>query len=76
MAKPTEKLHPVLIRRPKVLQRCAISNTTLHRLITAGEFPPPVQLGERSVAWVESEVDAWIEARIEASRTQRGAGHV
>ena len=64
---------PTLIRRPEVLQRCGISNSTLHRLINAGNFPAPIQLGPRSVAWVESEVILWIEQRIEASRGQGGA---
>lgn len=63
----TTSIHsPTLIRRPEVLQRCGISNTTLHRLIHAGDFPTPVRLGPRAVAWVESEVVEWIEQRIEA----------
>ena len=57
-----------LLRRPDVLHRCGISNSTLHRLIHAGNFPAPIQLGPRAVAWVESEVDTWIQQRIEASR--------
>jgi prophage regulatory protein len=28
------------------------------------EFPKPVKIGHGSVAWVESEVDAWISARM------------
>jgi len=76
MAKATTKTPPVLLRRPEVLRRCGISNTTLHRLIHSGDFPPPVQLGERSVAWIESEIDAWIVSRIEASRAKGDAGHV
>ncbi len=54
-----------LIRRPEVLQRCAFSNSTLHRLIKAKNFPSPVQLGVRAVAWVEEDVDAWIRERID-----------
>ncbi len=33
------------------------------------DFPEPIKIGARAVAWVEEEVDAWIEARIEASRS-------
>ena len=29
-------------------------------------FPKPVKIGTRSVAWVEEEVDAWVEARVAA----------
>ncbi|HDG1730861.1 TPA: AlpA family phage regulatory protein, partial [Vibrio cholerae] len=30
-----------------------------------GEFPQSVSLGERAIAWVESEVDVWMEKRLE-----------
>lgn len=63
---------PNLIRRADVLQRCAISNSTLHRLINAGEFPAPVQVSRRSVAWVECEVSDWITARICERPTSKG----
>ncbi|MER9820023.1 AlpA family phage regulatory protein [Mesorhizobium sp. M0129] len=36
-------------------------------MAAAGEFPKPVQLGERRVAYVRAEVEAWIDSRI-ASR--------
>ncbi|HYE35391.1 helix-turn-helix transcriptional regulator [Methylocaldum sp.] len=31
-------------------------------------FPRPVKLSKRESAWVESEVRAWMQSRIEASR--------
>ncbi|WP_373182416.1 helix-turn-helix transcriptional regulator [Halomonas campaniensis] len=61
-----------LLRRPDVLHRCGISNSTLHRLINAGDFPAPIQLSPRAVAWIESEINEWIEQRIEASRAGEG----
>lgn len=57
-----------LLRRGEVLARCAFSNSTLHRLIKSGDFPPPIQLGSRAVAWIESEINSWIEQRIEDVR--------
>lgn len=63
----TETTH-TLIRRPEVLRRCGISNTTLHRLIHAGDFPPSIRVGPRAVAWVEAEVSDWIKQRIYAGR--------
>jgi len=36
----------------------------LYNKITEGSFPPPISVGARSVAWVESEVTAIIEAWI------------
>ncbi|MBZ4276300.1 AlpA family phage regulatory protein, partial [Mycobacterium tuberculosis] len=37
-------------------------------LIQDGEFPKPIKLG-RSSRWLRSEVEAWMQARIEDSRT-------
>lgn len=62
-----------LIRRAEVLRRCAISNSTLYRLIDAGQFPAPVQVSPRNVAWVEHEIDEWIAHRI-CERTNSSGG--
>ena len=55
---------PRLLRLPAVLDRVGVSRASLYRMIAAGEFPAPVQLSPRSVAWPESDVSEWIEARI------------
>ncbi|WP_240407673.1 AlpA family phage regulatory protein [Halomonas sp. JS92-SW72] len=59
-----------LLRRNEVLDRCAISSTTLHRLIEAGQFPPAVTITSRRVAWVEHEVENWIACRINQARRE------
>lgn len=53
-----------LIRKKDVLAATGFKNSTLYKYISEGRFPRPVSLGERSVAWVESEVVEWISARI------------
>jgi prophage regulatory protein len=35
----------------------------LRRKCNAGEFPKPVPLSEQRIAWLEDEIDAWIEAK-------------
>ena len=39
------------------------SRQHLHRLVKAKKFPAPLKLGSATNGWLESEVDAWIEAR-------------
>jgi prophage regulatory protein len=39
------------------------SRVTLWRRVRAGTFPAPVDVGGGRIAWVRSEVDAWIESR-------------
>ena len=58
-----------LERKPSVLDRTGLSNSTLYDEINAGRFPRPVKIGARSVGWVKSEVDEWIAQRI-AKRDQ------
>jgi len=67
--------NPVRIIRLKTVKaRCGLSRSTLYNRMAAGEFPRAVTLGARSVGWIESEIDAWIAARIEASRTPNNFG--
>ncbi len=66
MARTPQK---TLIRRREVLARTGHSDTGLDRAMQDHGFPEPIKIGARAVAWVEDEVDAWIEARIAASRS-------
>lgn len=57
-----------IIRLPEVKSKTGQSRTTIYEKVKEGTFPAPISLGGRSVGWVESEVDEWIDALIEASR--------
>lgn len=52
-----------LIRRPEVEARTGLSRSTIYDWMKRGEFPQPVKLGARIVAWRESDVTAWQESR-------------
>jgi prophage regulatory protein len=41
-----------------------MSRSQIYALIQKGEFPKPIKLSERSSAWVESEIQEWIDIRI------------
>jgi len=47
-----------------------VSDKWIYQLIKDGIFPKPIKLG-RSSRWLQSEVEAWLQARIDASRPQR-----
>lgn len=47
-----------------------VSDKWIYRLIKDGLFPKPIKLG-RSSRWLQSEVEIWLQARIDASRPQR-----
>nr|WP_291510682.1 AlpA family transcriptional regulator [Acidithiobacillus sp.] len=60
----TESQKPArLIRRDEVLHRTGFAKSWLYALIRKGEFPEPIRLGARAVAWREADIDAWIETR-------------
>ena len=47
------------MRMPKVLELTQMGRTTLWRLVKSGKFPKPVRIGPNSVAWKESDYEAW-----------------
>jgi prophage regulatory protein len=57
-----------LSRLPKVKSKTGLCRSGIYDLIAKGQFPRPISIGVRSVAWVDAEVDAWIADRIEQSR--------
>lgn len=54
---------PRLIKITEVLRLCAISRSALYEKIAQGTFPQPVRVGERAVAWRQSDVLDWIASR-------------
>ncbi len=55
---------PKILRRREVEALTGRSRSSLYRDMEAGKFPKPIQLGEKSIGWLESEIVAWIEERI------------
>ncbi|MCL6326562.1 helix-turn-helix transcriptional regulator [Pectobacterium polaris] len=58
-----------LIRLPEVLKRVGLSRARMYGLINTGRFPKQVRIGLRSVAFIESEIEAWMDSVI-ASRNE------
>lgn len=57
------------LRLPDVKLLTGLSRSTLYALVRSKNFPKPVQLGPRTVAWVRSEVKEWAVERISTSRS-------
>ena len=73
MTKNTQLQHSRLLRWKDVQPRVGICRSQAHAMIHEGTFPAPVKLGARASAWIESEINEWIESRIAASRNDGGA---
>lgn len=69
----TEHKRPLrFLRLKQVIARTGLSRSSIYLMVGDGQFPRQVRLsGSRSVAWIEAEVEDWMQARIEASRSTK-----
>lgn len=57
-----------LIRLSEVMNKTGFCKAWIYRLISQNRFPQPVKIGIRAIAFIESEIDEWIQLTIENSR--------
>ncbi|AOR61724.1 MULTISPECIES: helix-turn-helix transcriptional regulator [Pectobacterium] len=50
-----------------ITQLTGLTDKWFYKLIQLGEFPKPIKLG-RSSRWLQSEVETWLQQRIDQSR--------
>ncbi|EGC3911673.1 AlpA family transcriptional regulator, partial [Escherichia coli] len=55
------------IRLSEVQRRTGYSKAWIYRLIKEQRFPQSVKIGSRSIAFIESEIEEWINQRIAES---------
>jgi prophage regulatory protein len=63
-----------VLRREQVTAKIGLERSAIYQRVKLGTFPKPIQLGPKSVGWVEAEVDAWIEERVVARDSKNGQG--
>ncbi|PSW69480.1 AlpA family transcriptional regulator [Photobacterium sp. GB-50] len=49
-----------ILRLPEVKDKVGLSRSSIYALMTKGDFPPSIPLGERSVGWFEDKIDQWL----------------
>lgn len=42
----------------------ALGRSSIYKFMSEGRFPQTISLGDRAVAWVESEVEEWMHERL------------
>ena len=50
------------IKLPQVISITGLSRSAVYQAINEGRFPKQINLGARSIAFLESEVQEWMEA--------------
>lgn len=63
----TSLLNDQFVDMKFLTQFTGLTDKWFYKLIQDGEFPKPIKLG-RSSRWLRSEVEAWMQARIDESR--------
>ena len=58
-AAPIERM----LRIDDVCSQAGLSRSTIYSMVNTGAFPAPVRLHGATVAWLQTEVQAWIAAR-------------
>lgn len=55
-----------VIKLKDVINTTGLSRSSIYAYMAKGEFPKPIQLGPRAVAWIEEEVQGWLQMRLDA----------
>lgn len=64
------KTHLKLIKRKDVETLTTLSRSTIYDKMSKGNFPRPIKLGERAVAWREHDILKWIEMRAKTDEVE------
>lgn len=59
-----KRMPKTFLKLPQVSTITGRSRSKIYADIKAHTFPAPVRLGARSVAWVDHEINTWIQAKI------------
>ena len=56
------------LRLSVIKNMTGLSRSTIYMRIAEKRFPKPIKLGERAVAWLESDINTWMEQQIKSSQ--------
>lgn len=55
-----------ILKVKQVAEEINISVPQVYKLVSLGRFPKPIKLGERGSGWLTTEIDAWLQSRVDA----------
>ena len=59
-------------RRRDLEKKLGLSRSTIYRMMDAGNFPRPVQIGTRAVGWCSLEIENWMDNRNRSTIIRQG----
>jgi prophage regulatory protein len=57
-----------LLRCKAVIAKTGLVRSAIYREMADGDFPKPIKITAKAVAWLSTEIDDWILSRIEAGQ--------
>lgn len=54
-----------LIRLPAVQDATGLGRNTIYEAMKRGDFPRPIKIGMRAVAWRISDIEQWVNSRLD-----------
>ncbi len=54
-----------VLKVKQVAKEISVSVPQVYKLVSLGRFPKPIKLGERGSGWLVTEIDAWLQSRVE-----------
>ena len=55
-----------ILKAKQVAEEINVSVPQVYKLVSLGRFPKPIKLGERGSGWLTSEIDAWLQSKVDA----------
>ena len=55
-----------VLKVKQVAEEINVSVPQVYKLVSLGRFPKPIKLGERGSGWLTSEIDDWLQSRVDA----------
>lgn len=60
-----------ILRRHQVERQIGLSRSSIYQMMSDGTFPLPIKLGKRAVGWAQSDIDEWLNNRLQVEYDHR-----
>ena len=58
------------LKLKEVMELTALGRSSIYKFMNENRFPPSVPLGDRAVAWVDTEIHDWMDERLSQRDSQ------
>ena len=63
-----------MLRLPSVIELTGLSRSSIYLRMKNKVFPQSISLGDRAIAWLESDIEQWIEEKVSLAKSDQSKG--